>query len=155
MLKDTLVQDVDLFLLKPLMISKYQNIIMHHLTAALADQKAGPNARINLMKGIQHGDIQVWLGVAGPEEERRIVGMVFTTVSSDPYLGVKRLLVYGLHMKEQPSPESMKKCVEGLEAYAKKRGCHIMTAQTNVRGIARILERYGWTNGQSVLTKEI
>lgn len=155
MLKDTLVQDVDLFMLKPLMISKYQSVIMHHLTEALADQKAGPNARLNLMKGVQHGDIQAWLGVAGPEDARRVVGMLFTTISSDPYLGVRRLLVYGLHMKEQLSPDSMAKCIRELATHAKKNGCSLMMAQTNVHGVKRLLERNGWTNGQSVLTKEL
>lgn len=155
MLKDTLVQDVDLFLLKPLMVSKYQLVIMHHLTQALADQKAGKNARANLMKGVMGGDIQAWLGVTGPDDARRIVGMIFTTISADRYLDVRRLVVYGLHMKEQLSPDAMIKAMDRIVDHAKKSGCSSIIAQTNVRGISRLLERHGWTNGQAVLTKEL
>ena len=81
MLKDSLVQEVDLFLLKPLVISKRQAIIMYHLTEALADQKAGKDARKNLMEGLVHGDIQAWLGVTGEEGSRRPIGMIFTTIT--------------------------------------------------------------------------
>jgi len=155
MLKDSLVQEVDLFLLKPLMVSKYQGLIMHHLTEALSDQKAGKNARLNLLKGVQQGGIQAWLGVAGPDDARRIVGMLFTTVSFDPYLEVRKLLIYGLHMKEQPSPAAMTNGLKALAEYAKIHGCNQMVAQTNVRGISRLLERHGWTAGQAVLVKEL
>lgn len=155
MLKDTLVQDADLFLLKPAMLAKYQGLVMHHLALALANEKAGKSARLNLLKGLQHGDIQAWLGVAGEEDSRRIVGLVFTTVTIDPWLDVRRLLVYGLHMKEQLSKDALEHCLGVIEAYAKKRGCHLMEARTSVNGVARILNSNGWANGQSILTKEI
>lgn len=155
MLKDSLVQEVDLFLLKPLMVSKYQALIMHHLTEALADQKAGKNARLNLLKGVQHGDIQAWLGVTGPDDARRIIGMVFTSISTDPWLDVKRLLIYGLHMKEQLSSEALTHCFGVLEKHAKNCGCYAMRAGTTVHGINRLLKRHGWTSGPSVLVKEI
>lgn len=155
MLKDSLIQEVDLFLLRPLMVSKYQALIMHHLTAALADQKAGKDARLNLMKGVVHGDIHAWIGVSGQENERRIVGMIFTTITMDPFLGIRRLLIYGLHMKEQLAPVAIGECLQSLADYGKKRGCNIMEAHTRVRGITILLERNGWQNGQSVLTKEL
>lgn len=155
MLKDSLVQEVDLFLLKPLMVSKYQALIMHHLTAALADQKAGKNARLNLLKGVQQGGIQAWLGVAGPDDARRIVGMLFTSTYTDTYLDVKNMLIYGLHMNEQISPAAMKNGIDVLAGHARNCGCVQMVTQTNVRGLSRILKDNGWTNGPAVLTKEL
>jgi hypothetical protein len=155
MLKDALVQEVDLFLLKPAMVAKYQSLLLHHLAKSLEGQKAGKDARMNLLKGLHAGDIQAWLGVAGPEDARRIVGLVFTAISVDPYLAIRRMLVYGLHMQEQLSPDAVAKCLGILGKYAEKRGCYAMVAQTSVRGVARLLENNGWTNGQSVLTKEI
>lgn len=155
MLKDTLVQDADLFLVTPTVLAKNQHIIMHHLSEALVSQRVGKDAGVKLVKALHAGDIQAWLGIAGEDGARRIVGMVFTTVSSDPYLGVRRLVVYGLHLKEQLGKEAMAKCMEALEKHAKKRGCDTMVAQTSVRGVSRMLEQHGWTNGQCVLTKEI
>lgn len=155
MLKDGLVQDVDLFLLTPIMAANNQFVVMHHITQALANHKAGPSARKNLLEGIQRGEIQSWLGLAGEEGNRRIVGMLFTIAAIDRYLDLKKLTIYGLHMKEQLSPEAISKCLSTLEAHAKKYGFAQIEAVTAIRGIGKLLERHGWTNGQSILTKEI
>lgn len=155
MLKDTLVKEVDLFLLKPIMAAKHQVLLMSHLMEALKDQKTGPDARLNLMLALQRGDIQPWIGVTGPEGERRIAGVVFTIIDTGRMLGVPKFVIYGLHMNEQLAPEAMEKCLNSICDYAKKRGCREIEAVTAVHGVAKLLERHGWTNGQSILKKEL
>lgn len=155
MLKDTLIADVDLFPVKPLVAAKYNWVIRHHLQKALEGQLAAPDAMVKLIKAVHHGDIQAWLGIAGEEDARKIIGMLFTSISTDPYLGARRLLVYGLNLEAQIAPEAFSKCMNTLAEYARKRGCHTMIAQTKVKGLGRLLERNGWTNGMSILTKEL
>jgi hypothetical protein len=155
MLKDTLVKEVDLFLLKPIMAAKHQVLLMSHLMEAIKDQKTGPEARLNLMLALQRGDIQPWIGVTGPEGARRIAGVVFTMLAKDHLLDMPKLVIYGLHMNEQLAPEAMDKCINSICDYAKKRGCRRIEAVTAVHGVAKLLERHGWTNGQSILKKEL
>lgn len=155
MLKDTLIADVDLFLVQPLLVSKWQGVIRHNLQRALAGEKVGPKGLQNLLTAVHHGDIQVWVGVAGDEGERRTIGMLFTRVVNDPFLDSKRLLIYGLNLEAKISVESMTKCIDTLAVFARQRGCYAMVAQTRVNGIGRILENNGWTNGAKTFSKEL
>jgi hypothetical protein len=154
-IKDNLIREVDLFLMKPLLVAKYQGVIRRNLLLALEGQPAGPNAIANLIAAVHHGDIQAWVGVAGEEGNRKMVGMVFTTVATDYFLGTSRLVVYGLNAEARVSPDAFAKGLNTLVEYAKKRGCRTMVAQTSVRGIRKVLEGNGWTNGQCVLTKDL
>lgn len=154
MLKDSLIPDVDLFLVKPLMLSQYQALIRRNICRAFAGVKAHPNAVQNLIAGMHHGDIQVWVGVSG-KEERKLVGMLFTMVNTDHFLGTKKMVIYGLNLEAKLSPEAMKSAMAKLEAYAKSKDCYCVFAQTKVRGISKFLESCGYSSETTLWTKEI
>lgn len=155
MLKDSLIQDVDLFLMKPLLISKYQGVIRKNLAEAMEGQKGGPNAMRNLIAAVHHGDIQAWLGVAGPEGDRKMIGMLFTRVTPDRLMETKTLLIYGFNLKAQLHPDAYEKGFQTLADYARQHGCYALVAQTKVGGLRKLLDRYGWSNGMTTHTKEL
>ena len=82
-------------------------------------------------------------------------GVMFTRISGDEFLGTKTLWIYGLTIKALASPEVYAHCLSELEAYAKQNGCDAMRAQTQVRGVVRILEANEWIEGARLFIKEI
>lgn len=153
-IKDNIIQEVLFQRLAPLAITKYWNLIQQCLLDALSGQKAAPGHAARLMGAVQAGRIQVWSAIS-KDETPVLAGMVFTQITTDPFLGTKELWIYGLSMRAQATPEVYAQCLNEIAEYGRANGCHAMKAQTVKSGVKRLLETAGWNNGAYTLTKEI
>lgn len=154
MIKDQLIQDVLFQRLQPLAVQKYWNLISAMLIDSLQGQTAATGHVVRLMAAVQDGRIQVWSALAHGDKPV-LVGMLFTQIMSDPFLGTSELLIYGLNMRAALSQEAYAHCLSEIESYAKQMKCQSLRAQTDKNGVKRLLQSNGWSNGVCTLTKEI
>lgn len=153
-IKDNIIQEVLFQKLAPLAITKYWNLIQQCLMESLSGQKAAPGHVARLMAAVQAGQIQAW-SATSKGNPPVLAGMIFTRISEDELLGSKTLWIYGLTIKALATQQVYDHCLSELEAYAIQNGCHMLRAQTEVRGVTKILKASGWSDGASMFLKEI
>ena len=136
-------------------VAQNWTVVSYALRQALPPVAGEGDDKINnILESILLGGMQVWY--TSPDAEgKQIRSILFTYVLTDPLSKVKSLLCYALYSFVRMTPEDADILYEGIIKYAKGKGCVRLAAYTINENLKSIMEKYGFENYWSFVTKEL
>ena len=118
---------------------------------AIEDERERKKRELVLMQSFLDGSLTCWL----IGEEKKILGVIVTSVIEDPGTKLKSLFVYSIYAYQFLSARSWVEVLKPLMKYARKEDCVNILAFSSVEKVIEIMNTVGADTQQRVLRLEV